>query len=73
MDDMSSSLDFANREIEGRLAELEVTHRELDELVAAMHIDGADMLRLQRLKRRKLQVKDEIQRLRAQLCPNIIA
>ncbi len=73
MDDMSASLDFANREIEGRLAELEITHRELDELVAAMYIDGADMLRLQRLKRRKLQVKDEIQRLRAQLCPNIIA
>ena len=74
MDDMSSGFDFSHRELESRLSELEVTHRELDELVAALHIEGAeDMLRIQRLKRRKLQIKDEIQRLRAQICPNIIA
>lgn len=73
MDDMAFGFDASSRDLQMRLTDLEVTHRELDELVAQMHTDGADMLRLQRLKRRKLQIRDEIQRIRTLLCPNIIA
>ena len=34
---------------------------------------GQDRLQLQRLKKRKLLLKDQIQRLRARLIPDIIA
>ena len=73
MDDMASGFDTTRRALEARLVELESTHRELDELIAELHTESADMLRLQRLKRRKLQIKDEIWRVRAQIFPNISA
>lgn len=57
-----------------RIAELEAEHRTLD-----AHLDGmvqarvADQLVLQRLKKRKLQLKDMIASLRMQLEPDIPA
>lgn len=60
--------------IEAELAELRRQHRaidaEIDELGEAAR---ADLLTMQRLKRRKLQLKDRIQHLEDRLYPDIIA
>ncbi len=51
--------------IQAHLAELERKHRALDdELAEAMAHPSTDDLKIAELKRRKLLVKDEIQRLR---------
>ena len=51
--------------IQAHLAELERRHRDLeDEINEALAHPSTDDLRLAELKRRKLQVKDEIARLR---------
>jgi hypothetical protein len=57
-----------------RLEGLMIEHRDLDEVIARL-VDTApyDMLQLQRLKKRKLILKDEISRLQARLTPDIIA
>jgi len=57
-----------------RLDRVTAEHRELDE-----HIDrlesgaAADQLRIRRLKKRKLQLRDEIERLRSLLIPDLNA
>lgn len=57
-----------------QLATLKAEHRELDGQIAALTADGAtDQLELARLKRRKLRLKDEIERLRDRSVPDIIA
>ena len=57
-----------------RLADLETEHRDLDDVIARM-TDSViyDQLQVQRLKKRKLRLKDEIARIRALLVPDIIA
>ncbi len=57
-----------------QLAALKAEHRTLDEQIAAMIAGGAaDQLELARLKKRKLRLKDEIERLRDRSVPDIIA
>ncbi len=57
-----------------RLAELETEHRDLDDVIArVMDAVTYDQLQVQRLKKRKLRLKDEIARIRALLVPDIIA
>ena len=60
--------------IEEKLAQLREQHRDLDEVIARL-IDRApfDQIQLQRLKKRKLALKDEIIRLESRLIPDIIA
>ncbi len=49
-------------------------HRDLDEAIHALHeTRRADVLTLQRLKRQKLALKDEIARIEDELTPDIIA
>jgi hypothetical protein len=61
-------------EIRRRLHDLEVEHHDLDDVIVRLAADPAqDRLQLQRLKKRKLVLKDQIQRLRARLIPDIIA
>ena len=51
--------------IQAHLAELERKHRALeDEIAEALTHPSSDGLKIAELKRRKLQVKDEIERLR---------
>jgi hypothetical protein len=51
--------------MQAHLAELERKHRALeDEIAEAMNHPSIDGLQIAELKRRKLQVKDEIERLR---------
>ena len=52
--------------MQAHLSELERRHRALDDEIAdAISHPSSDALRIAELKRRKLQVKDEIERLRA--------
>jgi hypothetical protein len=61
-------------EIRQRLLALEIEHHDLDDVIGRLVIDRSqDQLQLQRLKKRKLLLKDQIQRLRARLIPDIIA
>jgi hypothetical protein len=61
-------------QIRSRLHDLEVEHYDLDDVIGRLAADPAqDRLQLQRLKKRKLVLKDQIQRLRARLIPDIIA
>ena len=56
------------------LHDLEVEHHDLDDVIGRLSADPAqDQLQLQRLKKRKLFLKDQISRLRARLIPDIIA
>jgi hypothetical protein len=57
-----------------RLHELRSAHRDLDTVITELSVDGAtDQLHLQRLKKRKLLLKDEISRLESRLIPDSIA
>ena len=60
--------------LQRQLAELESEHRDLDEVIRRLS-DGTpiNQLQIQRLKKRKLNLKDEITRLHAKLLPDIIA
>jgi hypothetical protein len=61
-------------QIRQRLHALEVEHHDLDDVIGRLVVDRSlDQLQLQRLKKRKLLLKDQIQRLRARLIPDIIA
>ncbi len=57
-----------------RIAGLETEHRDLDAVID--HLETTrfrDQIALQRLKKRKLNLKDEIERLSMQLVPDIPA
>ncbi|MDX9859541.1 MAG: YdcH family protein [Rhodospirillales bacterium] len=57
-----------------RLAELRTEHRQLDDQIARMTESVPfDQLKVQRLKKRKLAIKDQIAQLDSELRPDIIA
>jgi hypothetical protein len=61
-------------EIRRQLAELRLEHRDLDTAIAVMSsAANADPMGLQRLKKRKLALKDRITKLEDKLLPDIIA
>ncbi len=61
-------------EIRRQIAELQSAHRDLDDVIARLlEHRPVDMLQVQRLKKRKLALKDQIARLESQLLPDIIA
>lgn len=62
------------RELEAELARLQQEHRDLDAAIDALHQSPApDLLRLQRLKKRKLLLRDRIAFIEDQITPDIIA
>jgi len=66
--------DEDERELEIELARLQQEHRDLDAAIDALHQSPApDLLRLQRLKKRKLQLRDRIAFIEDQITPDIIA
>jgi len=66
--------DEEKAQIRERLHALEIEHHDLDDVILRLAADPRqDQLQLQRLKKRKLLLKDQIQRLRARLIPDIIA
>lgn len=56
-----------------RLHELRSEHRDLDTVIATLALSLPDQLQVQRLKKRKLKLKDEITWLESRLVPDIIA
>lgn len=61
-------------ELKAKLTELKNEHRDLDEIIHDLTNTGSyDQIKLQRLKKRKLQLKDQISRLEDGLLPDIIA
>jgi hypothetical protein len=57
-----------------KLHELRSEHRDLDSVIARLSEQGAiEQLQLQRLKKRKLLLKDEIAWLESRLIPDSIA
>jgi hypothetical protein len=61
-------------ELRKRLAELTAEHRELDAAIAALtETPPFDQLQAQRLKKRKLALKDVIRKIEDLLTPDIIA
>jgi hypothetical protein len=66
--------DEDERELVSELARLQQEHRDLDAAIDALHQSPApDLLRLQRLKKRKLQLRDRIAFIEDQITPDIIA
>ena len=67
--------DITNQEVaQNRLDSLLSEHRDLDDVISRLGEDGPmDQLQMQRLKKRKLMLKDEIIKLKAHLLPDIIA
>jgi hypothetical protein len=62
------------RELEAALARVKQEHRDLDTAIEALFTaPGADALQIQRLKKRKLQLRDRIRQIEDQLTPDIIA
>ena len=61
-------------QLDARLAELRMAHRDLDDAIAALQLSSApDQLQIARLKRRKLRLRDEIAAIEDRLIPDIIA
>ncbi|MBY0295504.1 MAG: DUF465 domain-containing protein [Methylobacterium sp.] len=61
-------------EYEAELARLREEHRDLDDAIEALtQLTGGDRLQIQRLKKRKLALRDRISFLEDQLTPDIIA
>lgn len=57
-----------------KLVELQREHQDLDDVIDRLSThQPVDFLQLQRLKKRKLQLKDMIQKIESQLLPDIIA
>ena len=60
--------------IRKRVVELKLEHRDLDDAIEVMIATGAfEELKIKRMKRRKLQLKDDIARLENTLIPDILA
>ncbi|MCX7298760.1 MAG: DUF465 domain-containing protein [Hyphomicrobiales bacterium] len=68
---MNDNEEVALRE---QLARLQQEHRDLDAAIEAlMTSPGSDLIQVQRLKKRKLVLRDKIRQVEDQLTPDIIA
>jgi hypothetical protein len=66
--------DEEERALREQLARLLQEHRDLDAAIEALVISpGSDVIQVQRLKKRKLVLRDKIRRIEDQLTPDIIA
>jgi hypothetical protein len=62
------------RELREQLTRLQQEHRDLDAAIAALAMSpGSDLIQVQRLKKRKLALRDKIRQIEDQLTPDIIA
>jgi hypothetical protein len=67
-------MDLDQEAIKARLEALRIEHRDLDEVIERMaEAAPFSQLQLQRLKKRKLVLKDLIAKLESKLLPDIIA
>ncbi len=67
-------MDLDAESLKAKLAMLKSEHRDLDDVISRLcEQPPFDQLRLQRLKKRKLLLKDQILKIESQLLPDIIA
>jgi hypothetical protein len=67
-------MDLDAETLRAKLAALKSEHRDLDDVIARLADQPPlDQLQLQRLKKRKLMLKDRIAKLESDLLPDIIA
>jgi len=60
--------------LQERLVQLKAEHRDIDDAILALSQRSVpDMVQIQRLKKKKLTLKDEIARVETKLLPDIIA
>ena len=66
--------DEEERTLREQLARLQQEHRDLDAAISALAASpGSDLIQVQRLKKRKLVLRDKIRQIEDQLTPDIIA
>jgi hypothetical protein len=71
---MSEKVDTESFKEFARLRELRVSHRDLDYLIDSLsHDPMVDQLRIRRLKKRRLVLKDMIVRMESELIPDLDA
>ena len=71
---MSIGQDIDIEAIRARIAELSLEHRDLDDAITALTSGPvANQLQMQRMKKRKLALRDQIIRLESLILPDIIA
>ncbi|HYM31721.1 MAG TPA: DUF465 domain-containing protein [Candidatus Cybelea sp.] len=71
---MSNEHDTDMDALRQRLGELRMEHRDLDDAIEALNAAGThNHIQVQRLKKRKLLLKDHIARIENLLLPDIIA
>ena len=62
------------RELQEQLGRLQQEHRDLDDAIASLQQTAPfNQLQLQRLKKRKLMLKDQMTQIESKLLPDIIA
>ena len=72
--DMSDKVDTKSFEKLDKLRSLRIEHRDLDDVIERLSVDPAvDQLRLIRLKKRKLCLKDQIAHLESDMIPDLNA
>jgi len=65
---------MSDEELRTRLELLKIEHRDLDDAIIALQEAGnRDQLRMARIKKRKLHLRDRIIQIENQLIPDIIA
>ena len=65
---------FEEERLQQKLESLRIEHRDLDDVISrVIEQTPVDQLRVQRLKKRKLMLKDQIAKLESSLVPDIIA
>ena len=65
--------DQEQTEIRLEYAKLKQEHTDFDAAINAMIQTGCDALRIQRMKKKKLVIKDRLSKLEDQIIPDIIA
>ena len=74
VDSAAAMTEQEESELRAQLGRLRQEHRDLDAAIEALQIaPGADILQIQRLKKRKLVLRDRISFIEDQLTPDIIA